>query len=264
MTFKIASWNINSIQIRLQHLTELIETYSPDIICLQEIKCQTAKFPYERLSDFHYNLYINGQKSYNGVAIFSKIPADSVITEFPGNPLPDEARFIEITINTPIGFSRIISLYVPNGGEIDSEKFIKKLEFYDAFSKYIYSKKSLDEQIFICSDFNVAPFDIDTYYAEKLEHTTCFTMRERQKLRAILNSGFIDNYRIKHPNKQEFSWWDYRAGAFEQNKGMRIDSIVSSSNAVQHLKDFQIDYKTREKQRPSDHAPVIAYYSKNI
>lgn len=261
MNFKIASWNINSVKIRLQHLIEFIETHNPDIICIQELKCQNDKFPYNELEDFPYNLYIHGQKAYNGVAILSKIPADIITTEFPNNPISDQARFIEIALNTPIGFSRIISLYAPNGGEVNSDKFIQKLEFYDWFFKYIYFIKSFAEHIFICADFNIAPFDIDVYDPKSLQESTGFTLKERKKLRTIFNLGFIDNFRIKNLNKQEFSWWDYRAGAFEQNRGMRIDSIISTSNVIKYLDEFYIDYKTREKLQPSDHAPVIAKYS---
>ena len=260
MSLKIITWNVNSINVRLPHLIELIKEHDPDIICLQELKCETDKFPKEELSDLPYNLYIHGQKTYNGVAILSKIPADEIKKDFPGNPIPEQARFIEATFKTDIGYARVISLYAPNGGEIDSDKFVIKLKFYDAFTAYIESIKSFEERMFIGSDYNIAPFDIDVYSPEKLQHSTCCTYAERQKLRTILNLGFVDNFRIKHPDKKEFSWWDYRAGAFEQNKGMRIDTILSTSNALANLSDCTIDYKTREKHKPSDHAPVIAEY----
>jgi len=261
MSLKIVTWNVNSVNVRLSHLIEMIQEHDPDIICLQELKCINENFPTEALSHLPYNLYIHGQKSYNGVAILSKIPADEIKTDFPGNPISEQARFIEVSFNTEIGYARVISLYAPNGGEVDSDKFKIKLEFYDAFTDYIKSIKSFEEKMFIGSDYNIAPFDIDVYSPEKLENSTCATYIEKQKLRTILNLGFIDNFRIKYPEKQEFSWWDYRAGAFEQNQGMRIDTILSTSNAVEYLNDCTIDYKTREKPKPSDHAPVIAEYS---
>ncbi len=260
MRFKIATWNINSVKIRIPHLLDFIKIHDPDIICLQEIKCETEKFPYEELSHLPYNIYAQGQKSYNGVAILSKIRADEVKTEFPNNPIADQARFIECSFLSPIGYIKVISLYVPNGGEVGSDKYDIKLKFYDCFTDYLIAHKSFDEKQFICSDFNVAPFDIDVYEPRAVENSTCFTYEERRKLRTILNSGFMDNYRIIHPSKQEFSWWDYRAGAFEQNKGMRIDSIISSTNAVSCLVNCMIDYNARTKDRPSDHAPVIAVY----
>ena len=260
MSLKIVTWNINSIKVRLGHLLEFIDEHNPDIICLQELKCETSKFPTDEFSHLPYNLYVHGQKTYNGVAILSKIPADEVNTNFPNNPLPDHARFIEVAFPTSIGYIRVISLYVPNGGEVNSDKFATKLKFYDAFTDYIESLKSFEEKLFIGSDYNIAPFDIDVYNPKKLENTTCFTYEEREKLRIILNSGFVDNFRILHPDKHEFSWWDYRAGAFEQNMGMRIDSIISTSNAVANLVDCKIDFQTRTKTKPSDHAPVIAVY----
>lgn len=261
MSLKIVTWNVNSVKVRLNHLREFIEQHDPDIICLQELKCETDAFPSERISDLPYNLYINGQKTYNGVAILSKIPADEVSTNFPKNPAPEQARFIECSFDTEIGYIRVISLYAPNGGEVGSDKFTTKLKFYDAFTQYIRSIRSFSEKLFIGSDYNVAPFDIDVYSPDKLRNTTCFTLEEQNKLRTILNDGFVDNFRIKYPDKKEFSWWDYRAGSFEQNKGMRIDTIISSSNATPYLQDCLIDYKTREKTKPSDHAPVIAIYN---
>lgn len=260
MTFKIATWNVNSVKMRIPHLLDFIKIHDPDIICLQELKCETEKFPYEELSHLPYNIYVQGQKSYNGVAVLSKIRADEVKTTFPNNPIADQARFIECSFLSPIGYIKVISLYVPNGGEVGSDKYDIKLKFYDCFKNYLIANKSFDERKFICADFNVAPFEIDVYAPKALENSTCFTYEERRKLRNILNSGFVDNYRIIHPDKQEFSWWDYRAGAFEQNKGMRIDSIISSTNALPRLVDCVIDYESRAKDKPSDHAPVIAIY----
>lgn len=260
MSLKIITWNVNSIKVRLTHLQELIKEHDPDIICLQELKCETDKFPKHEIEDLPYNLYIHGQKTYNGVAILSKIRSDEVKTDFPNNPVSNHARFIESTFNTEIGYCRVICLYAPNGGEVDSDKFSMKLKFYDAFTEYLNSIKSFDEKIFVCADYNIAPFDIDVYSPKELKNSTCATYVEKQKLRTILNSGFVDNFRVQNPDKQEFSWWDYRAGAFRQNKGMRIDSILSTTNAISHLVDCTIDSSTREKDKPSDHAPVIGMY----
>lgn len=260
MTLKIATWNVNSIKMRVNHLLDFIKQHDPDVICLQELKCETDKFPHELLSHLPYNFYINGQKSYNGVAILSKFPADEIKIDFPDNPLQDQARFIEISFNCFMGFTRVISLYAPNGGEVGSDKFQLKLAFYDQFTHYIKSLLSYDEKIFIGSDYNIAPFDIDVYDPTSLQNSTCFTYVEKAKMRTLLNSGFVDNFRIKYPEKKEFSWWDYRAGAFEQNKGYRIDGVISSVNALSCLQDCIIDYQTRTKDKPSDHAPVIAIY----
>lgn len=259
MTLKIAAWNINSVKMRIEHLTSFLQEHKPDILLLQELKCETAQFPEAELSSFGYNHYVLGQKSWNGVAILSKFPADEVKYSFVGNPCEEQARFIEITCKTPIGFARVISLYAPNGGEVDGDKFELKLKFFDALSKYLESIRSFDEKLFIGGDFNIAPFDIDVHSQKELQNSTCFTHVERQKMRTILNiSGLNDLYRLSHPDKKEFSWWDYRAGAFEQNKGLRIDFILASSNAITKMPECYIDYHARTKNKPSDHAPVVA------
>lgn len=254
---KIASWNINSIKMRIEHLRDFINTSDPDVILLQELKCETDKFPYDELSDLPYNFYIHGQKSYNGVAILSKIKADEIVYDFPSNPCSDQSRFIEISLQSNIGFCRIMSIYAPNGGEVNSDKFEMKLKFYDALIDYAGSRKSVDENLIMGGDFNIAPFDIDVYSPKLLKDSTCFTLIEKNKMRTLLNSGFDDIYRILHPEKQEFSWWDYRAGAFEQNKGMRIDAILSSHNATGHFQNSYVEYSMRSKLKPSDHVPVI-------
>lgn len=261
MFFKVATWNINSINVRLDQLKEFIKYHDPDVICLQELKCTTNRFPYEELRTLPYYSYVCGQKSYNGVAILSKIPSNQTITNFLGNPISEEARFIECSFHTKIGHTRVISLYAPNGGKVGTDKFKTKLYFYDMFIKYINSKKSFKEKLIIGSDYNIAPFDIDVYAPDKLRNTNCFTLVEQKKLRTILNNGFIDNFRAKHPRKKEFSWWDYRSSGFEQDKGMRIDTIISSSNLLQNLDNCIIDYSFRQKTKPSDHAPVVAIYN---
>ncbi|MFY9589220.1 exodeoxyribonuclease III [Rickettsia endosymbiont of Halotydeus destructor] len=261
---KIATWNINSIKMRLDLLRNFLTEANPDILLLQEIKCETDKFPFDELSDLPYNFYVHGQKSYNGVAILSKFPADEIIKDFPNNYCTDQSRFLEINVSTPIGFCKIISLYAPNGSSVGSDKFETKLKFYDSFINYLSSCKSFEEKIIIGGDFNIAPFDIDVYSPQALRGTTCFTLDEQKKFRTILNSGFEDLYRVTKPASHEFSWWDYRAGSFEQNKGMRIDMLLASNNAVDYLENCYMDYNLRTKLKPSDHIPVVAsFHSSN-
>ncbi|XVN42441.1 MAG: exodeoxyribonuclease III [Candidatus Rickettsia vulgarisii] len=256
---KIATWNINSVRTRLEHLRDFLIEENPDVVLLQEIKCETEKFPLEELSDLPYNFYIYGQKSYNGVAILSKFPADEVIKDLPNSNI-NQARFLEIAVQTPIGFCNIISLYAPNGSEVGSDKFEMKLKYYEDLVEYLQSKKSFDNKVIIGGDFNIAPFDIDVYSAKELANTTCFTKEEKYYLRTILNSGFEDLYRLSSPSAQEFSWWDYRAGSFEQNKGMRIDMILASSKAADHFDICQMSSSWRAKSKPSDHIPVVARF----
>ncbi|WPY00435.1 Exodeoxyribonuclease III [Candidatus Trichorickettsia mobilis] len=255
---KIATWNINSVRQRLSLLQDFLVKENPDILFLQELKCESEQWVLIE-SETPYNYYVHGQKSYNGVAILSKFKANEIVTNFPANPCFEQSRFIEITCNTDIGFCRFISLYAPNGGEVDSDKFKTKLQFYDALINYLEIIRAYDESLIIGGDFNIAPFDIDIHSSFKSSNTTCCTVEEKYKMRSILNMGFYDLYRLANPNTQEFSWWDYRAGAFEQNKGMRIDMLIASGRAAGYFQNSYIDYNMRAQHKPSDHAPVVAW-----
>lgn len=259
---KIAIWNINSINIRVHSLIDWVNLNNPDIILLQEIKCVEEKFPFELLEDLKYNICINGQKSYHGVAILSKFPIENILTSFDDNPIEDEARFIQADINLPIGISKIISLYAPNGGEVGSDKFIKKLDFFDKLTKYLNNIKDPSELLFIGGDFNIAKEDIDVYDPQIWQNSTCFTLQERKKLRAVLNQGFIDTYRILNPDTQAFTWWNYKTNKLSIEKGIRIDYILSSMNTSEYIKKFKIHQDVRMQPRPSDHAPCVLHLSK--
>jgi exodeoxyribonuclease-3 len=257
---KIVSWNVNSINARIDHLRELVVKENPDIILLQEIKSSTENFPYSEFADFNYEILISGQKSYNGVAIFSKYKILSSNQHFPNNPLIDHARFIEIECDTIFGTTKIISLYAPNGGDVDSEKFKQKFAFYKEFNEYLKKIHTNGENIIIGGDFNIAPFDIDVYDTKILRNSTGFTCNEKKIIRNIFSNGLNDLYRLKHPNSQEFSWWDYREGGFEQNKGMRIDFIIANNHIANYIKDSRLLKNYRAKVRPSDHIPMIVEF----
>lgn len=259
--FKIATWNVNSIRSRLEHVTDFLRDQDPCILLLQETKCTNDQFPHDHFSALPYNVSIHGQKSYNGVAIFSKYPIDEIKTDFRGNPCPAQARFLEVTCTTPIGYSRIISVYVPNGGEVGSEKFAMKLEFLSALTSYLNEIDAQDENLIVGGDFNVAPFDIDVYDPAALVNTTCFTEVEKGRMRTLMNKGFEDLYRLKHPDAQEFSWWDYRAAGFRRNLGMRIDFLLGNNNVLSKLQECYIDKSSRGKPQPSDHVPVVAEFA---
>lgn len=254
---RIISWNINSIRLRMDLLRSLISKYSPDLLLLQEIKCRNEDFPYDHLSDLNYNFYVHGQKGFNGVAVLSKFICDDIFLTFPSNPCSEQSRFIEINVQTPIGYISVISLYAPNGGEVNSDKFELKLEFFKTLNAYLINQKLLGIKTIIGGDFNIAPFNIDVYSPELLNGTTCFTIDERALLRTLLNSGFDDVFRVLNPKKQEFSWWDYRGRSVEYDKGMRIDFIMTSSNITSCIKNAYIDSEFRKLPKPSDHTPVI-------
>lgn len=256
---KIASWNINSVRLRIDHILDFLKYEDPDILLLQELKCEDTNFPYEALSD-KYNIRIYGQKSYNGVAILSKFTIDDVKTTFANNPCKDQARFIEISCKMDIGYSRVVSIYCPNGAEIGSDKFASKMAFFDHFTKYLADIDNMDENIIVGGDFNIAPFDIDVYSPKDLENSVGYSLEERQKMRRILNVGYHDLYRIHNPKTQEYSWWDYRSQSFSKNLGMRIDAIIGNSIAADKLSNTYIAKSYREKDKPSDHAPVISEF----
>ena len=261
MTLKVVSWNVNSIRSRLEHVLSFLVNEEPDILMLQETKCEDEQFPDEAFADLPYNISKSGQKSYNGVAILSKLLIDEVKVIFPKNPCEEQARFIEVACQTSIGYSRIISVYVPNGSEVGSEKFTTKLEFYDALTEYLVSIRSSDEHLIVGGDFNVAPFDIDVYSTEALENALCFTQMEKQKMRALLNQGFEDLYRLYAPSEHGFSWWDYRGGSLQRDLGIRIDMILAGAHTANLLSSCYVAKAYRELDKASDHAPVVAIFA---
>ena len=207
---KIATWNVNSVKTRLEHLLSYLNSEeSPDILLLQELKCQTEAFPYLEIEDAGYNVAVHGQKTYNGVAILAKHPIDDITTSLPGDDSDEQARYIESLVTVKDKVLRVASVYVPNGSSPDSDKFQYKLKFFDRL--YEHSKKLLtyDEILIIGGDYNVAPSAIDVYDPVTLDGSTCYHIEERKKFRALEGLGLTDIYRLTNDNKEQFSWWDY-------------------------------------------------------
>lgn len=256
-SIKIVTWNVNSIGVRQYHLIELIKKHNPDVILLQELKCISEKFPYTEFEDLGYNIIVFGQKTYNGVAILSKSPIDDTLFGIPNYSETEDARYIQcFTMINGIGLN-VASVYVPNGMDVLSEKFQYKLRFLDALDAHLKSQISSDTAFIIGGDFNVAPEDIDVYNPKALDGRICFNIEERQRMRKILNNGMTDAFRTFHPDQQSFSWWDYRSGGWEQNKGMRIDYILTSPKAADLISGAEIDSTFRSLEKPSDHAPIV-------
>jgi exodeoxyribonuclease-3 len=253
---KIASWNINSINSRLPNLLNWLNETQPEIVLLQELKCLTDKFPREAIEDLGYNLAIHGQKTYNGVAILSKYPIDEFTTTLLKDPEPTQSRYIEAVISVNKKAIRVASVYVPNGQEIGSVKFKYKLAFFDALHHHLQELLAYDEITVIGGDFNVAPNNIDVFDPKKFENCVGFSQGERQKMQQLFHLGYTDAFRMLHKDSQEFSWWDYRAGAWHRNHGMRIDLLLLSPEACQVLTKAEIEYKIRGQDKPSDHVPV--------
>lgn len=264
---KISSFNVNSIKARLPRFLEWLKVSNPDIILLQELKCIESEFPFEALLDAGYNAAVAGQKSYNGVAILSKFKIEDVVKSLPvlDESGDEQARYIEGVISIANQAIRVASVYVPNGGgEISenqtletSEKFLYKLKFFARLKAHFSSLLDYNEIQIFGGDFNVAMEEIDVFDAKSLEGTVCFHPLERQNFRAILNLGLIDSYRAKNSQNQTFSWWDYRSGAWQHNKGLRIDYLLASPKAADKVQAATIEDKgVRDQERASDHCPV--------
>lgn len=265
---KIATFNVNSINARLPRVLEWLKNSNPDIVCLQELKCVEENFPFDALLELGYNAAVKGQKTYNGVAILSKFPIEDVVKELPLlDDKPDEqARYIEAVVCVNNKAIRVASIYVPNGGgEIlpgqqleETQKFTYKLDFFDRLNKHCQTLLDYDEILVLGGDYNVGAEEIDVYNPKALAQTVCFHDLERQKFRHLLHRGLTDSYRAQHPQKQEFSWWDYRGGAWQHNKGLRIDYLLTSPLASDHIAAAYIEDKgVRDQEKASDHCPVI-------
>jgi exodeoxyribonuclease-3 len=255
---KISTWNVNSIKARLTTVLQWLKNENPDVALLQELKCQTEAFPYQEIEDLGYNIAVFGQKTYNGVAILSKSPLSDIVTNFPGNPIPDEARYIEAVVNFAGAAIRVACIYVPNGQSLDSSKYPIKLDFLENLSKYYQTFSN--EKIIIGGDFNIALTDLDVYDPVTLNESVLFSTKEKQQLRKFIASNLIDIYRANKTD-EGYTWWDYRANSFSRNNGMRIDYIFCSAEAAQMNTDCFVSKEWRGKEKASDHAPVSAIFS---
>ena len=262
---KISTWNVNSVNARLEHLLNWLEQEKPDIALLQELKCVSEAFPSVAIEDLGYNLAIHGQKTYNGVAILSKFPLSDIVTIFPNNPVPDEARYIEAWVNLPTCAIMVASVYVPNGKSLSSEKYELKLEFLEQLGKYYQKLLAQSEMIVIGGDFNIALTELDVYDPVALNEDILFSLREKQQLRKFLSSGLTDSYRMLNPEASQncYTWWDYRARAFSNNYGIRIDYIFCSPEAAQVNVECFTSKLWRAKEKASDHIPLSAIFEIN-
>lgn len=234
----------------------MIKQSNPGIVLLQEIKCINDKFPHEEIGDLGYNIEVFGQKTYNGVAILSKSPMEDIVVGLCSAEEDNQARYIEATVAIDGICHKIISVYVPNGGEIDSDKFQYKLEFLRKLYERLKYLRNTEENIIIGGDFNVAPDEIDVYNPKQMSGRVCFHIDERKWFRKILNLGYIDSFRELNHDVQQFSWWDYRAGSWQHNKGMRIDHILVSPKIMDRINQAGVLMEPRGWERASDHTPV--------
>lgn len=259
-TISIATWNVNSIRSRLMHLLEWLRSgNAPDVLCLQELKVVNENFPLMEIEELGYNCAVHGQKTYNGVGILSRFPLEDIVTTLPGDGSDEQARYIEAVISLEGAALRVASVYVPNGQAVDSEKFAYKMAFYDRLLAHTQNILAYEEPFVLAGDFNVAPAAVDVYDPAGLEGTVCFHPAERAKLRRLLHSGLYDAWRAAWPEKQQFSWWDYRGNGWKMNKGLRIDHLFLSPMALDCMERCEILDNMRDADKASDHTPVMCH-----
>jgi exodeoxyribonuclease-3 len=247
---KVATWNVNSLKVRLPHILKWLEEEKPDVLALQEIKMETKNFPEDIFKEIGYPYSIaNGQKTYNGVAIISRLPLDEI--EMPD--LDEQHRIISATVNQ----IRIINIYVPNGEAVDSPKYQYKLNWLLKFKKYLSQQLKIYSKVIVLGDFNIAPSDEDVHDPKIWEGQVLFSSLEKNALTEIMNLGFIDSFRLFPQPEKSFTWWDYRMLAFRRNAGLRIDHILISEKLKLFCKTCVVQKEPRRWERPSDHVPVL-------
>lgn len=249
---KIATWNVNSVKVRMPHLLAWLEEAKPDILCLQEIKCLAADFPTLELKGLGYHAEVVGQRSYNGVALLSREPARDVLCGLPGDERDEQARYVEATI----GDLRVASIYLPNGNPVESDKYPYKL----AWMKRLASRAAalLDSEVpaVLAGDYNVCPTDDDVYDPESWRDDALCRRESRAAFRVIANLGFIDAFRARHAEPHRYTFWDYQQGRWHRDEGLRIDHLMLSPQAADRLEACDIDKGPRAKEKASDHTPI--------
>ena len=252
---KISSWNVNSVRARIKNIIEYLKSSNPEILMIQEIKTEEKNFPFNDFKTLGYNSYVFGQKSYNGVAFLSKNNIEKINMEFVKDK-NNQSRIIVGDIKNKSKIIKLINVYVPNGNPIGTEKYNYKKDWYESFIKQVKKTLLKNKNIIIGGDFNVIPEETDVYDSRKYENDALFKLEIRKKFRELINLGFQDIYRHLNKYKQEYTFWDYMAGAWQKNQGMRIDHFLISNNLLSNIKNVNIDKKPRSKIKPSDHTPI--------
>lgn len=252
---RVATWNVNSIRSRLQHLTSWLGRASPDVICLQETKVEDDRFPCDALRECGYEPVFFGERTYNGVCIAARFgfAIEDVKKNLDGDGDASSKRAIAATVEGV----RIVNVYAPNGQAVGTQAWHAKLAWFERLRAELEARYAPDQELLVCGDFNVAPAPIDVYDPEGWEHTVLFHRDGRAALERVLAWGLVDAYRAQHPDPGQYTWWDYRMGNFRKNKGLRIDLALVTRPLAARLVRVEIDRRPREEERPSDHAPVV-------
>jgi exodeoxyribonuclease-3 len=249
---RIATWNVNSVKVRLPNLLAWLAARQPDVALLQEIKVTDDAFPALEIGDLGYNIATSGQRTYNGVAVLSKFPLEDVRRGLPGDDGDAQARYVEAVTNGV----RIGSIYLPNGNPIGTDKFAYKLAWMDRLAAHAQALLAHEERVVLAGDYNVCPTDFDCCDPGAFAMDAVCQPESRARFRTILNLGYIEAYRELHPGQVAWTYWDYQAGAWEKDRGIRIDHMLLSPQAADRLLACGIDRDERGKPKPSDHTPV--------
>jgi exodeoxyribonuclease-3 len=255
---RIATWNVNSVKQRLDNALAWLAERQPDVVCLQETKCVDAAFPREAFESAGYNVAVHGQKTFNGVAILSKAPFDEVTPRLPGDDGDDHARFLEVVISTGGGVLRIASIYLPNGNPPGSDKYGYKMRWMDRLIHYARERLALEEPLVLAGDFNVIPAGRDARNPAAWTGDALFLPATREKFHTLCHLGLVDAIRAATDANGLYSFWDYQAGSWAKNDGIRIDHLLLSPQAADRLGGVDIDRHVRGWEKPSDHVPVVA------
>jgi exodeoxyribonuclease-3 len=254
---KIATWNINGVKARLDGAVAWLKETAPDVACFQEIKCADEAFPAEAFEALGYNIAVHGQKGFNGVAILSKRPLDEVAVKgLPGDEADTHSRYIEAVIPNGAGVVRVGCLYLPNGNPIGTDKFAYKLAWMRRLHDRVEGLLALEERLLLMGDFNVIPDPVDARNPQAWRNDALFQPETRAAFRTLVNLGLTDAVRACHPEPGVYTFWDYQAGAWQKDHGIRIDHILLSPQATDRLHGAGIDKFTRSWEKPSDHVPV--------
>jgi len=252
---KIVSWNVNSVRARIENILNYIKNSKPDVLLLQEIKTQEETFPKDVFKDIGFESHVFGQKSYNGVAILSKLKIDNINTNFIKDEL-QQSRIITGEITLGIKKIDLINIYVPNGNPVDTEKYKYKINWLKKFINNIKKRLIKNSNLLIAGDFNIIPTEIDVHDFNRYENDALGRLEIRKKYRELINLGFKDIYRHINKKKQEYTFWDYFSGSWQKNYGMRIDHFLLTNNLIENVSSININKKPRSKMKPSDHTPI--------
>ncbi len=248
----ITTWNVNSVRARLERVLDWIDAHRPDVLCLQEIKCVDAELPAERFRERGYHVASHGQKTYNGVAILSLLPMSEVER---GIPHPDDPQ--ARGLSAVVGGLRILNVYVPNGGDLTSDKYPYKLAWLDGLVESV--RPHVRAPLVVCGDFNIAPADADCFDPVGWKGQVLVSDPERERLQRLLDLGLTDSWRTFHKAPNIYTWWDYRGDGFAQNRGLRIDHHLVTRDVLARATDVSVDLEERGRAQASDHAPVTLH-----